>query len=474
MKRQSVFDNFASGVITTMRADALPNSASPYGRNSILAFLANGQAVAAKRPGFLILNTAPVSGRPTLIGQIEFNRHVAGVLTSTHCIVGSDGSLNKLVGSTISPLDAGHPTPFTAGNLFPVFAVLNDLLFVVNGTDAKKASSTGAVQNFGIAAPTAAPTLAVGAAGTPNGSYDIALTYYNQNTGNESSRGPYNTIAVTNQQFTVSWTAPTDTQCTHVFVYIRKQSLNSQFFRLIVGTTPASDATGGFPVATTSITVNVSDASITALTLLAPTLTENSPPPTGVLAVAAHLSRMWVADTGYLYYSKPRLPEDFDPTNARVPVNPNDGQNIVAIGSYFDKLLIWKTGAFYALYGSDENSWYVDVVDPTIGATSAQSIVYFEGYLYWWSKQGPVRWNGYGPPQKIGQMYLAPTISRDAINFGALNQIVAGVDEDSHSVLFAVPEDGQTRNTLVLPCTPKARHGLRMAGTPSTSHHSQR
>lgn len=458
MNKQTVFDNWAGGVITTMRPDALPANASPRGRNSILNFIGGGQAVAAKRPGFEIINTAPITGRPSVIGQYEFNRYNSGVLTSTHVLVGSDGSLTTPSGSAAPvAVDGTAPTPFSVNALTPSFAVLNNLLFMVVGTTQKKLSSAAKVQNWGITAPAAPPTAVdAGTSGVGTGTYQFALSYYNSTTGHESSLGPTASVTVTAHKMTVSWTAPTDTQVDYVFVNVRKTSIMSQFFRLVVGTTPTSAANGGFPVATTSITVDVTDAQLTALTLLSPDTAENNPPPSGLIGATAHLSRLFAIDKGTLYYSKPKLPEAFDP-DAFELINPSDGQDLVAVGSYFGILIVWKSGSFYGLYGTEPNNWYVQVIDPQIGCTSPASIVYHEGVLYWWSKLGPVAWTGGGAPQLIGNDYLSPTISRTALQYDRLNQVVADVDSDTNSILFSVAENGQTRNSLTLAWNSKGK-----------------
>jgi hypothetical protein len=457
LQKQTVFDNWAAGVITTMRPDALPNAASPRGRNSILSFLAGGQAITAKRPGFELINTAPVTGRPTVIGQFEFTRNVAGTSTSSHLIVGNDGSLTTPSGSAAPvAFDATHSAPFTAGNLFPVWAVLNNLAFVVNGLDQKKISSAGVVQTWGIVRPTGVTAVDSGVAGTPSGTYEFARSFYNSTTGHESSRSDAVSVTVAAKKITVSWVAPTDTQVDYVFIYIRKGSIMSEFFRLIVGTTPASAATGGFPVATVSISVDVSDAQLTALELLAPDTAENEPPPSGLVAATPHLGRMFAADKSQIYYSKPSLPEAFDPDFFE-PVSPNDGQDIVAIGSYYERLVVWKTQSMHGLYGTDPNNWYIDLIDPKIGATSAASIKFHDGVLFWWSKLGPVAWAGDGSPGLIGADLIATAIARGALNYDRLNQVATEVDPGTNTVMFAVPESGETRNTLVLPYNTKGK-----------------
>lgn len=454
MARQQVFENWPGGVVTTMRADALPPTASPRGRNSLLSFQAGGQAIVTKRPGFEVMNPTPVSGNGAVIGQMEYTHHVAGVVVKTHVLVTNDGKLSQLSGETVSALDAGEPSPFTAGDLYPQFAVFNDLLFITNGTDQFKVNND-TVQELGIVRP-AAPTVAdSGVAGTPSGTYDFAISYFNSTTGHESSRSDYNSVAVVGKKINVSWAAPTDAQVDFVFVHVRKTSLNSEFFRLIVGVTPGVDATyGGFAVATTSTVVNVSDAQITALTILSPDTAENEPPPDGLLSFAVHKSRLFALDQNNLYYSKVSLPEAFDP-DAFEPVNPQDGQQNVAIGSFFKQLVIFKTGSIHILSGEDPNSWILDEYEPKIGCLSASSIRYHRGYLYWWSHLGPVRWDGSNAPELIGQDLIAPAVTREVLNYARADQIVTEVDEHLDTVLFAVPESGEERNTLILPFSAK-------------------
>lgn len=432
-----------------MRADKLPAMASPRGRNSLLVYLAADHAIAAKRPGFEIQNASPVTGRPAVLGQFDYVRRVAGTLTSSHLLVTDGGRLDVLSAGVVSAFDAATPTPFTSGEKIPSFAAMNNLAFVVNGTDKKKLNNTS-VQTFGITRPSAPTVVDSGVAGTPNGTYEVAISYRNSSTGHQSSRSNTTSITVASKKFDVSWAAPGDTQVDEVVIHIRKGTVLSEFFQLIVGVTPGVNANGAFAVATASVRVDVSDAQLTALLILSPDTAENDPPPSSLVSVAAHLSRLFVLDKTQLYYSKPKFPEAFDP-EAFEPVNPNDGQDNVTLFVAFGVLLIFKSGSFYALKGTDPNSWYIEVVDPEIGCIAPASIFYHDGKLYWWSKLGPVVWDGSGSPALIGQNLIGPTISRDVLNHDRLNTIVGAPDAELHLGLFAVPQSGETRNSLMLP-----------------------
>ena len=100
-------------------------------------------------------------------------------------------------------------------------------IFALNGTDRKRIEG-GAVYEWGIAAPTVAPTLGTGAGADVSdgltGLYNAKYTYVRKLGGiiiNESNPSPAadNAIALFGQSLVVDVTAPTDPQVTHVRMY---------------------------------------------------------------------------------------------------------------------------------------------------------------------------------------------------------------------------------------------------------------
>lgn len=442
-------DNWFNGVNNSASADQLPPATSPRGRNTTLKLIGDtGTARMGKRRGALTLNATPVTGSPAVAG-FQFRKKSG---TKYNLLASDTGRLDLL--NTDGTTTVINATGFTSGAHYPTFQVANDLCFITNDVDQKKYDGS-TLTAFGITRP-AAPGAVVGAAGTPNGAYDIALTYYNSLTGHESSLSNFTTVNPVNQKITVTWGAPADPQVNYVRVYIRKQTLGPNAFRAVVGATPAPDATiGGYLTSQLTTSLDISDAQIQALILLAPSTSENDPPPTGAQYACWHNNRMFVADSGNIYYSEIRsntpYPEAFNPSNFEA-VNPNDGDSIVALFSQWGRLFIFKRFSLWQIEGSDPNSWTVSLVSPSHGAASQRSICAAEGVLYWWSAvNGPTAMSSGGLPVNIGKQYLFETVDADHSNHLQAALVCAVVDENQQNILWAFPEVGQSRNTCIIP-----------------------
>lgn len=432
-----VQENWAGGVNTSGQPDAIGDDSSPRARNTALAFISKGRAVMQKRRGMSTMNASPTGGsNPAVIGQREFRKLASGVFTNYHVLVTNVGRVETIsTNGTVTNIS----TALTTGDLYPDFATANNLLFIVNGTDKKKFNGT-VLQNFGITAPASAPTLAdSGVAGSPNGTYEARVTFYNSATGAESSAGPTSgTVTVASKKIDFS-SIPTsaDSQVTSRKLYLRNTSTQANFYLA----TTINDNT------TTTYQYNAADST---LITLGPDTAENNPPPSGIKYLATHRSRLFAADDTTLYYSKVLFPEAFDPDFTE-SVNPNDGQKITAIHAAHDVLIIFKSSSMYVLVGDDPNDWSIRLVDSDIGCVSHRSVVTVEGRTYFWSEQGPMVWDGEGKPVPIGLPYIASTISADNLGFVSLSIICAAPDLTRQRVMFAVPGEGQVRNTLILP-----------------------
>jgi hypothetical protein len=440
----NVLRNFAGGVITARSADALQPTESPRGRNSALTLASNGQAVVAKRHGASVYNTTPISGSPAVLGQYAYRKFTAaGSYTLYHLAVSDNGRLDAIssIGAAAAA-DASTPTPFTSGTYLPDFATSNNLCFMVNTNgDAKKFNGTS-VQNFGITRPTVG-TMALadsGIAGSPNGTYEGRVTFYNSVTGQESSISNSTTATVTVASKKINWSnipVSSDTQVTSRRLYIRNTSTMTNFYLAAT----ISDNTS-----TTAVTNNT-DAS---LVTLGPDTAENDPPPSGVRLLASHLSRLFASDGVSLYFSKVGFPESFDPDNTEA-VNANDSDQITGIHSAHEILIVFKRTQIYGLFGDDPDAWTIRLISSDIGCVSQRSIRTVEGVTYWWSLKGPMAWDGTGLPKAIGTPSIGPSINSTSLAFGSFDKVCTEADSTNERVMFAVPETGQTRNTLIFP-----------------------
>lgn len=438
-----ILRNFSGGVVTSKPADELDINESPRGRNSALYLVAGQKALVQKRKGASVVNATPIMGAPAILGQYPFRLFSGPTYTLYHLCVSDNGRLDVMSSlGTPAAADSANPAPFTSGTHIPDFATSNNLAFIVNRNGDKKKFNGTSVQNFGIDRPTVG-TMALadsGSLGVHNGTYEARLTYYNANTGQESSISDSTaaTLAVTNK--IINWSnipVSSDTQVTARRLYIRNTATMTNFYLAKT----LSDNTS------TTTTTNVSDASLVSL---GPDTAENDPPPANVKYLATHLSRLFASDGVSVFYSKVGLPESFDPDNTE-EVNANDSDQITGLHAAHEFLIIFKRTQMYALFGDDPASWTIRQISADIGCVSHRSVRTIEGITYWWSLKGPIKWDGVGLPEAIGTPKINPTIDSAALAYGEFSNLCAEVDQQNQRVMFAVPEFNKTRNTLILP-----------------------
>lgn len=444
--------NWHDGVITAVNTDEVPPTASPRGRNSALTRVGPGRALPAIRHGCTTVNETPISGSPVVHGQIEFKAYstVTGAYTTYHLLVSDGGRLDyKDSSATTAVFDSTAATPFSSGSYRPDAAVASNAAYICNGqaSNNKKAYINGGnrrVHNWGIDRPTVGTMSgAAGAAGTPNGTYELRVSFGNSVTGHESSNSDTAsaTVTVTNDRIDVSnIPVSADAQVDQRFIHVRNTATMTQFYR---AATIANNTD-------TTATLEFDDAD---LITLAPDTAENDPPPT-LHTCEWHNSRMFGAgpdDPTKLVYSKLGKPEAFDP-DAYELVNPIDGQSIVATHASHGVLVVFKTNSVWLLIGDDPASWELRVLSNETGCSSKQGIVTVRGRTYWWSEQGMASWDGVSARIELAaQELLQPSVDDEALNFTYLGNVVAAVDISNRRVMFAVPGTGETRNTLIIP-----------------------
>lgn len=451
---KTIVDEWGSGVITSMEADAVPPNAYTKGLNVELASVGGGKAVVRKRFGCRTLNATQVTGASAIIGLYEFKRRTGSSYANHDLIVSDNGRLDKVSTSgTLTTISATAFTSSTTQEHLPSFATANNCCFIVNGQEAKKYDGTS-LTNFGITQPSSAPTLAdSGVAGNHNGTYEAFVTYVNSSTGAESSAGTTSgTVTVSSKK--IDWTSipvSADAQVDARRLYIRNTATQSYFYFVA-------------EIADNSTTTYQSNLADSSLTDIGPDDAENDPPPSGVKYIAWHHGRMFVADDVNLYYSNlpdadgvPH-PEAFD-EEAIEPVNPDDGQRITGIYSAYDVLVIWKTSSMYVLVGDDPDSWSLRLIDPTVGCVAHRSISFAGNNLYWWGEQGPAVWDGSSTPDWIAPPLIDATIDPSNISFDPTytRLICSSEDFNKHRLMWALPGVSQTRNTIILPWSHRLR-----------------
>jgi hypothetical protein len=452
---QMIFDpteNWSKGAMSAPGQDLGPKGSFPTGENTILLHNTGGSAVVGQRAGWALVTATPQTASPLVIGQFDYVRNT-GTLSSAayHLAVGSTGRLDKVAADgTFSSADSGTAIPFTAGVYPPSFAAMNNLCFIANGVDPLHAFNGTDVWNAGLAAPSA-PSISDGGAGNlPADDYAVKITFYDSATGLESSASPEDTLTLgASKKITVTWTAYAgEHPITATRVYLRQDSNQTEFFRVAEVATP-----------TVTYDISLTQDQIDALTNLVPDEDEFDPPPSGLIGVEAHNSRLFAHDGEKVYFSQLGQPEAWDPEHY-FNVNPNDGQAITALHSAHEVLLVFKRDALWVLYGEDPETWVPRLVDPGVGCLNERSVVTVEGTTYWWSEHGPMSWDGQSVPKNIALGKIDSDIAFEAAlstlaaapnNDESVVGIVAAVDIVNQRVLWAAPEVNSVQNNLIFP-----------------------
>ena len=182
-------------------------------------------------------------------------------------------------------------------------------VFALNGTDRKRVSS-GAVNEWGLEPPTVVPVLAVGASTGLTGDFNAKYSYLRKvgsTLVTESNLSPAAAAATTlsDESLSVTWTASSDTQVTHVRVY-RTLPGGSVYF------VDQDIAVGTVTVDTT--TANASLGVIEA--------TNHDRPPTGTVVAGPYYSgTCFIAKGNKLYYCLAKQPE-YWPATSFIEVGP--------------------------------------------------------------------------------------------------------------------------------------------------------
>jgi len=438
---ETIVPFFREGVHTSAEGDLIPDDALKRARNAAWQSIGDSTAVIRKRRGSRVMNTTAWEGG-AIIAQHWFRRlEESGVYTSYHLVVGETGLVGLLQGGNITTyagvtLSPGDPMLLTA----------NNLAFLINGSDILQGIQSYSGVKFdgstwtriGILRPDV-PTASASGSGEMTGEYDVALTYYNEDTGHESSRSDAVTVTVASQSILVSWAPPPDPQVTHVRIQLRKNTISINFYQA-----------AEIPIGTYSTTIDINNDEYNALIILSPDTNDNDPPPSGIKFLAWHRGRLFVADDSTLYYSQIALPEGFDPESYEL-INPDDGQRITGLFVAHDVLILLKENSTYALIGDGPNDWVIRLISNSIGCVAQKSVVSADGRTYWWSERGPITWDGQLDPEPFGTPLIAADLTADALNYAKLGLIHAAVDAQQERIVWAVPGVGHSQANLLYP-----------------------
>lgn len=272
------------------------------------------------RYGTVAYNTNPLSSPANLIVE------QAGV---RYAFTGAEIYRNEV------QIAAGLTAAQWSATKYNQFNDTESQIFALNGTDRKRISDS-TVYEWGIAAPTTASVLDVGASTGLTGSYNAKYTYARKVGAvvvSESNPSAAQTLpqALSNQSLEVTVASSSDPQVTHVRLY--RTLANGEIYYhdqdVLVGTTV--------------IDTNTADTSLGSAVE-----EDHNRPPTGELIAGPFYGGIcFIADGNLLYYCKSKQPE-YWPTANFIEI----GAPQFAIQAIFD----WSSGVFCA---TRERLWQI-------------------------------------------------------------------------------------------------------------------
>jgi hypothetical protein len=293
------------------------------------------------------------------------------------------GTINTLADAStklVSFTTSAQSTVFAkSGSGQGSFQSVANTLYYCDGTDADTKKWDGSTATkWGIASPVVAPTLSF-PSGTlsPKSGYTYRYVYKNSSTGHIStaSAASANTGPQTSKNFSVGYTASSDTQVDKIDIY-RTADGGSIFYFLAEVTNATSSYTDSLP-----------DTSLNNL-LVAP-LTGNDPPPSGISLTVFHEGRMWVVSGNKVYFgSGPDVTNGVPEESFYLPnVFPFPGK-VTAIASTSVGLVVFTSADAYIISGNSLATFQHGIWQKNFGVASQNCVAQDGDVLFVFTSRG--------------------------------------------------------------------------------------
>ena len=416
---EQTFTRWGVGSVRSLHPDDVPNQGVIRAYNTALLPLIGGDSQVTTRPGFRQWNRAAVQSTAQIVGMVQFIFPGGWVDPKPTVIAAIQENPSEQVDAvslwsitTASALTAsvttGVTTTWNISTSQPSidFAVAKDRVYAVGmnftpaviWADSATEVTATIIQVIGMTAPANAPTVAYTEdTGSMTGTYEFAVTWYNEDFGSESSLSQAISTASSSTSATIT-VALNNTSIpvgvTQWRLYIRKPDISVKFQRLAEWSTST---------ATTTFDIDVSDDDINGMILQAPTVTENNQPPTGLRCIVWHQGRMFASDGEDLYYSNLENPEGWDPQNVEY-IASGDGQKIVGLMPLDEaSLAVFKTNSIYIIAGTSPQTWEVRKAPGNVGPSGvdAYNVAYGDGLVAFWGRNGMYLWDLQSAPLDI-------------------------------------------------------------------------
>jgi hypothetical protein len=377
--------SFAPGFMDSPEPDTLPKGATPDAKNCLFGSQqreSQARATLEKRNGARLMTPAQVVAGKGFDGLFEFRKLGQ---SSGRLVAVVDGKVWYWDGATAF-VQIGVTAPFVSGTKVQ-FAAQRNLLFIMDGSTTRVWDGVIGADLFtpGEVAPTSAPTLTDGGAGTlPAGTYEGFAVWYDSTHDHETSPSAISAQLVLAANRSRNWAKPTGAPGGNYDkwrVYCRRVDTNETYYKRVV------DA----GIATANVTEQVSDATRNLSTLGPLPLTNNPPPLDFVLQSEYQGYRLAVrANDDQIYVSKINDPQAQSP-NDIIGVSRGTGGEIRSILKFGTNCVVQKAQRTAKLRG-DRMPFVPDEVHSTFGNVGQSSAVEVSGKLFCWDEEKGPYW----------------------------------------------------------------------------------
>lgn len=332
--------------------------------------------------------------------------HGAARLTPIWTLIEQGGTRYAFGGSTIyqnesTSVETGLASALWSAILYNAYNDTTQQVFCLNGTDRRRIEGSSTYK-WGIAAPTSAPTLAAGAKTGLTGDYNAKYTYCRKSGATvvcESDPSPAGAASVTlsDDSLSVTWTASSDSQVTHVRVYRTAADGLIYYHDQDVA------------VGTVTVDTNTADSALGS-----EVATNHDRPPAGTFVAGPYYNgTCFIVKDNLLYYCLPKQPEYWPPTYYIEVSRPQDpGQCLIIYGGtpyYLTKQKI------YTIQGTGHNSFFPYPTEALCGAQGPAGAigVYGKG-LYHVGPDGLYLYSMWGD-KKVSQELFEPIFKGESV-----------------------------------------------------------
>ena len=444
--------DFSAGVQTAREGDEIPSNALTLAWNTQFGQIGSDKPYIAVRPGQRLLNDDWADEWQT---ARPYTHIIDGVVYPYTAMIANDGYVYyKELGANITRVDQ----PFTVGDQYAEAIVIGERLFVANVVGEKKSYIGRDVYDFGLEGIGVSDWILAATTGSvnsfPAGNYDLGITLYNEDTGDESNVSDFKWAisALTGRLQVTVGTLPLG--CTHWRVYLRRRETQAVLYLVTEGITDVLGLVtidnGNIPRNTTSVYVDMTAAMIANSIIESPLTRENDLPPSNAFLMESYGGRLFMTCRRNIYWSKFQQYTAFPPTNTEAVLT-GEGDEIVGLKAFNDDLLmIFTAHHVYGLFGNDPQTWVLKPIKQNIGASGHYGIVKTPQGIAWWSPQvGPVFFDG-SDVAMIGQHKLGHQAVVKDVDFYRLRKIYGAYDENTERLMWSLTPRAQLKNTVTV------------------------